>query len=327
MTAKRPLISIVCPAYNEELVLPLFHRALIDVLAGLQDDYRFEIIYVDDGSRDGTRGVLQSMSAQDPNVHWYAFSRNFGHQAALSAGMERATGDAVITMDSDLQHPPELIESLLVKWREGFDVVVTVRQDDPNLNFFKRLTSNGFYRILRMLGGAKIPIGAADFRLLSRKALNALITMREVHRFLRGMVHWIGFSTAEIHYMPGRRGAGASHYSLRKMVRLAGDGIFSTSVTPLRLLAGTGVATLGLAAMTGVALVLAALCNFDAGPTLLQLTLVSVLAMGGSILVGLGLVGEYVGRTFEQVKERPAYLVAASSDDDSDAASRLKTAA
>src|SRR5262249_38105272 len=159
---------IVCPAFNEELVLPPFHRVLEGVLGELEADYRFEIIYVNDGSRDGTLNLLKTMATRDPRVRWLSFSRNFGHQAALTAGMEHARGDAVITMDSDLQHPPELIGTLLQKWREGFDVALTVRDEDPTLSLFKRWTSNGFYYVLRWLSDAQIPIAAADFRLLSR---------------------------------------------------------------------------------------------------------------------------------------------------------------
>ena len=170
ITMTLPLISIVCPAYNEELVLPPFHNVLVDVLAELADRCRFEILYVNDGSRDGTLEVLQSMSAGDPRVRWLSFSRNFGHQAALTAGMEHARGDAVITMDSDLQHPPHLIGTLIDRWREGFDVVLTVRAEDQTLSIFKRWSSNGFYVVLRWLSDAQIPVAAAGFRLLSHRA-------------------------------------------------------------------------------------------------------------------------------------------------------------
>ncbi|MCE9534351.1 MAG: glycosyltransferase family 2 protein [Planctomycetes bacterium] len=315
MAAKRPLVSIVCPAYNEELVLPPFHRVLLDVLADLSAEFQFEIIYVNDGSRDGTLELLKSMSARDSRVRWLSFSRNFGHQAALTAGMEHAHGDAIITMDSDLQHPPELIGSLLKKWREGFDVVLTVREEDPTLSIFKRWTSNGFYYVLRWLSDAQIPIAAADYRLLSRKALTNLVQMREVHRFLRGMVYWLGFSTAQVHYVPGQRAAGKSHYSLRKMLRLAGDGIFAFSLTPLRWLAGVGMGVLGLGIVTALGLIIAAMAGANLGSPLLSVLLVAVLMLGGSVLAGLGLVGEYVGRTFEQVKGRPVFVLESSSDE------------
>jgi glycosyltransferase involved in cell wall biosynthesis len=315
MAAKRPLVSIVCPAFNEELALPRFHRVLVDVLAALEAEFRFEMIYVNDGSRDGTLDLLQSLAERDPRVRWLSLSRNFGHQAALTAGMEHARGAAVITLDSDLQHPPELIVDLLRKWREGFDVVLTVRDADPTLSAFKRWTSDGYYHLLRWLSDVRIPIAAADFRLLSRKALDALVQMREVHRFLRGMVDWLGFRTAEVRYTPGQRAAGASHYSLRKMLHLAGDGIFAFSLTPLRWLTGAGLAVLGVGALAPIGLWAAALAGVDVGPPLLSLLLVVVLLLGGGILAGLGLVGEYVGRTFEQVKGRPVYVLAATSDE------------
>ena len=283
-----PLISIVCPAYNEELVLPPFHRVLVGVLAELSDRARFEILYVNDGSRDGTLGVLQTMSAQDPRVRWLSFSRNFGHQAALTAGMEHARGDAVITMDSDLQHPPILIGTLIDKWQSGFDVVLTVRADDPTLSLFKRWTSNGFYVVLRWLSDAQIPIAAADFRLLSRRTIDALVRMREVHRFLRGMVHWLGFRTAEVPYVPNQRVAGKSHYSLRKMLRLAGDGIFAFSLMPLRWLATLGLGVMGLGAATPFLLFAIARLGVDLGSPLLSVLLVAMLILGGGILAGLG---------------------------------------
>jgi dolichol-phosphate mannosyltransferase len=315
MSTAKPLISIVCPAYNEELVLPPFHRVLVDVLGELGDRYRFEMIYVNDGSRDGTLGVLQAMSAEDPRVRWLSFSRNFGHQAALTAGMEHARGDAVITMDSDLQHPPVLIGTLLEKWREGFDVVLTVRAEDPTLSLFKRWTSNGFYHVLRWVSDAQIPIAAADFRLLSRKALDALVRMREVHRFLRGMVHWLGFKTADVPYTPNQRAAGKSHYSLRKMLRLAGDGLFAFSLMPLRWLATLGLGVMAIGVATPVLLFIAAKLGVDLGSPILSVLLVTMLILGGGILAGLGLVGEYVGRTFEQVKGRPVFVLAATSDE------------
>jgi len=310
-----PLISIVLPAYNEELVLPPFHRVLEEVVNELSDRYRFEILYVNDGSCDGTLGVLQEMSARDPRVRWLSFSRNFGHQAALTAGMEHARGDAVVTMDSDLQHPPTLIGTLLEKWREGYEVVLTVRAEDPTLSLFKRWSSNGFYHVLRWVSDAQIPIAAADFRLLSRKALDALIRMREVHRFLRGMVHWLGFRSIEVPYVPNQRAAGKSHYSLRKMLRLAGDGIFAFSIMPLRWLAILGLGTMALGVLAPLLLLAAAVLGMRLGPPLLSVLFVTVLILGGGILAGLGLVGEYVGRTFEQVKGRPVYVVGCTSDE------------
>jgi dolichol-phosphate mannosyltransferase len=320
-----PLVSIVLPAYNEELVLPPFHRVLEGVVNELSDRYRFEILYVNDGSRDGTLRVLEDMAAHDPRVRWLSFSRNFGHQAALTAGMEHARGDAVITMDSDLQHPPTLIGTILEKWREGYDVVLTVRAEDPTLSLFKRWTSTGFYHVLRWVSDAQIPIAAADFRLLSRKSLDALIRMREVHRFLRGMVHWLGFRAVEVPYTPNQRAAGKSHYSLRKMLRLAGDGLFAFSMMPLRWLAILGLGTMGIGAVAPLVLLALAALGVNVGHPLLSVLLVTMLILGGGILAGLGLVGEYVGRIFEQVKGRPVYVLGSTSDEV--AAADLKRAA
>src|SRR5262245_25573158 len=208
MARQRPTVSIVCPAFNAEAVLPLFRRALSAVLATLEDRYTFEVIYVDDGSRDGTLGALRALAAQDDRVRYLSLSRNFGHQVALTAGLEHARGEAVVTMDSDLQHPPELLPRLLEKWQEGFEVVLTIRAEDPQLGFVKRFTSRLFYRVIRLLSSTDIRVAAADYRLMSRKAVNVLLRLREAHRFLRGMVQWLGFPAAEVPFEPAGRRAG-----------------------------------------------------------------------------------------------------------------------
>ena len=208
MTVSRKL-SIVCPAYEEEEVLPRFHAELCAVVAGLQREYDVEIIYVDDGSRDGTLAYLRSLAASDPRVRYLSLSRNFGHQAALTAGLEHATGDIVVSLDSDLQHPPDLIPALLEKWKDGYDVVLTVREDDPRLSSFKRLTSRAFYHAMRYVSDTEVRVAASDFRLMTRKAVEALLQLHETHRFLRGMVNWLGFPTATVPFQPATRGGGA----------------------------------------------------------------------------------------------------------------------
>jgi dolichol-phosphate mannosyltransferase len=315
MEAQRPLVSIVCPAFNEEASLPGFHRELAKALANRQDRYRFEIVYVDDGSADATPAILRALVLQDPRVRWLSLSRNFGHQAALTAGLERARGDAVVTMDSDLQHPPEVVSQLLDAWEAGYDVVLAIRADDPKLSWFKRWSSRQFYRIVRRLGHANLPEAAADFRLLTRKSLNALIGMREKSRFLRGMVHWLGFRTARIPFTPAPRHAGQSKYTLRKMFRLAGDGIFSFSVTPIRWVAGLGVACTAAGLVGGVAILTAVVLGGLSGSAGLLALVAVQLFLAGLILTGLGVVGEYVGRAYEQVKDRPIYVVADTSED------------
>src|SRR5262249_23543218 len=214
-------ISVVCPAYQEEDVLPLFHRELTAVLQQIENSYDIEILYVDDGSRDGTLRVIRQLASQDKRVCYLSFSRNFGHQAALTAGLEHARGEAVIMMDSDLQHPPVLLPELLAKLKEGVDVVLTIRQDDPELGLFKRWSSKWFYRLMSWLSDTEIRMSAADYRLMSRRALDSLLELRETHRFLRGLVSWLGFPTAEISFVPKNRQAGVSKYTMRRMANLA----------------------------------------------------------------------------------------------------------
>lgn len=309
MNSPRRLVSIVCPAYQEEDVLPPFHQELSAVLARLEDKYCFEIVYVDDGSRDGTLECLRQLASGDKRVRFVSLSRNFGHQAALTAGLEHAVGDAVISMDSDLQHPPAILPQLLERWEAGHDVVITIRQDDPNLSFFKRFTSRGFYRVMRLVSSTEVRLAASDFRLMSRKAAQAFLQLREQHRFVRGMIQWLGFRTAEIHFQPHARRAGQSKYTLKRMLRLAGDGLFSFTNLPLRLpfYAGAAVWALGLIHILLLpVLYLLAPLTFDLG---LHYLLLLGHLVGGGILCGLGIIGEYLGRVYDEVKHRPIYFV------------------
>ncbi len=309
MTEPRPLVSIVCPAFQEEEVLPLFHAELSDVLRGLDRDFRFEILFVDDGSRDRTLDVLRELSARDPRVRYLSLSRNFGHQAALTAGLEHATGDAVVSLDADLQHPPRVVPLLLEKWREGFEVVITVRADDQRLSFFKRATSKLFYQLMGWLSETEIRLSASDFRLLSRKAVQALLKMREQHRFVRGMVQWLGFPAAEIAFQPDERRAGRSKYTFRRMLRLAGDGLFSFTQVPLRIPAYLGLAALMLAAGHLAWSLVQGLLGADGATLRWHYLLFTLDLLGGCILCALGFLGEYVGRIYDQVKQRPLYLL------------------
>jgi dolichol-phosphate mannosyltransferase len=307
MPEDRPLLSVVCPAYEEAEVLPHFHAALTDALSRLADGFRIEIIYVDDGSRDGTLPVLRGLARADGRVHYLSLSRNFGHQAALTAGMEHARGDAVVTLDSDLQHPPALIPELVARWRAGFDVVLTIRADDPRLGWFKRASSALFYRLMRRWSDIDVRASASDFRLLSRPAADALVKLRETHRYLRGMVQWLGFATAEVPFQPDPRKAGASKYTLRRMVRLALDGLLSFSRVPLRLAIGTGLAVTALSCAVSLAVGLFPRAN----PVLVLL--VDVHLLGGCILAAVGAVGAYVVRVYEEAKGRPIYVVKEAS--------------
>jgi polyisoprenyl-phosphate glycosyltransferase len=311
--ASRPTrLSIVCPAFEEEDCLPLFHRELCRVLAELGPAYVVEIIYVDDGSRDDTLDVAKRLAAEDGRVRYLSLSRNFGHQAALTAGLEHAGGDVVVTMDADLQHPPAILPRLLARWREGFDVVLTIRAEDRRLSLGKRMTSRLFYRVMDWLSDTDIRPAGSDFRLMSRKAVAALLQLRERHRFLRGMVQWLGFRTAEVHFHPDERKAGQSKYTLRRMLKLAGDGLFSFSRAPLRVSFYLGL--FAFAACFMLALWGVGHAWFGASASSPDFLLLSSLYfLGGSILWAVGILGEYVGRIYEQVKERPVYLLKDSS--------------
>jgi polyisoprenyl-phosphate glycosyltransferase len=313
MTTTKALLSIVSPVYEEEEVLPHFHRVLGEVLDGLADEYDAEIILVDDGSRDGTLALLRQMAADDPRVRYFSFSRNFGHQAAITAGLENARGDAVVTLDCDLQHPPSLIPVLMQKWREGYDIVATVREDDRTVGLWKRLTSRVFFRLMRLLSEEEVREAASDYQLLSRKALQALLLMGETHRFLRGMVNWLGFPTATVPFRVAEREAGASKFTFGRLTGFATDALLSFSKIPLRLpfFLGAAVVFIGLLyAVYGLARVIAAGAVLEPG----WITVLATLHLiGGSILCSVSLVGEYVGRIYEQVKGRPLYLLKESS--------------
>jgi dolichol-phosphate mannosyltransferase len=304
-------LSIVCPAFEEEEVLPHFHAELCAALAPLEGDYDLEILYIDDGSRDGTLDYLRHLAATDPRIRYLSFSRNFGQQAALTAGMEHARGDVVITLDSDLQHPPNLIPALLDEWRKGHDVVLTYREDDPRLSHFKRLSSRAFNRVMHWLSETPVSSAASDYRLLSRKAVDALLRLHEKHRFLRGMVNWLGFRTTTVAFHPASRGAGVTKYTLRRMLALAIDAMLSFSKLPLRLSLLLGALLIVLGAGHGTLLLTLALFGHGMGG--LQVVLIALFLVGGAILCSLGVVGEYVGRIYEQVKARPLYLLKEAS--------------
>jgi dolichol-phosphate mannosyltransferase len=313
MIGNTPALSIVCPAFDEEEVLPVFHEHLTEALRGINGDYRIEILYVDDGSRDGTLEVLRQLARHDARVRYLSLSRNFGHQSALTAGLEHASGDVIVSLDSDLQHPPELIPELLDRWREGHDIVLTERHDGTEGSWFKRFTSRQFYRLLQRISDTEVRPSCADFRLLSRPAVDALLRLRETHRYLRGMVNWLGFRVASVAYHVAPRAAGQSHYTLRRMLRLAGDGILSFSRVPLQLPLFAGAGAVALAMLYAVGLIAALLTGVAGGYWPIHLLVVIVLVLGGLILCGMGILGEYVGRIYEQVKQRPLYLLKEAS--------------
>ncbi len=304
--AHQPELSVVIPVFNESGNIPVLLDRLRTVLTKVASAY--EIVFVDDGSRDGSADVLKHAACLDHAVRVVQLSRNFGHQTAVFAGLEHARGAAVLVMDADLQHPPELIPALVDRWRRGSEIVQTVRREPADANPLKRAASRGFYRVLSSLSRFRVTPGAADFRLMSRAAVDAFLACRERCRFNRGLVQWIGFRYEEVPYDAAPRHAGRSKYSWRAMFRLAGDAIFSFSTWPLRL-AGLAGLTVSLLAMAYLAFVLwARLFTAHALPGWSSI-LASVLLIGGVQLLVLWILGEYVGRLYEEVKNRPIYIV------------------
>ena len=308
---RRLAVDIVIPVYNEERVVAEFHRRLMEVVTPLRREHDVTIYYVNDGSVDQTAVELLKLASDDPDVTILELSRNFGHQAALTAGLDCARGDVVITMDGDGQHPPELIADMLALHRTGYDVVLTQRVA-ADLSRFKRWSSAAFYRLLGTIGNTAITAGSADYRLLARPVLEALRRMREYHRFLRGMVAWAGYRTVVLPYAERARIGGRPKYSLGGMARLAADATFSFSLVPLKIALVIGVGFLVLAA----AEVVYVMSFFLTGRQHLlapgwSSLMFMLLIVGASLMISLGLVGIYVGYIFQEVKRRPVYLIRA----------------
>ncbi len=308
----RPLISVICPCYNEEEVIPAFYDRLTHELRALHAETDYRIVFVDDGSQDRTLGLLIDISGHDEKVSVYSLSRNFGHQAALCAGLEVAPGDAVILMDSDLQHPPALIRDLLAKWKEGYCVVTAVRRETEGASWWKRWTSSAFYKLFNSLSHTYIVPGAADFCLLSREVCDALNRMPEQHRFIRGMISWLGFKRAFVEYTADSRAGGASKYSFSRMLQLAMDAVFSFSIKPIRLAFHLGLLFIAFSVAYFCYIVARYFYVGDliAGWGSMMCVL---LASSGVNLLCLGILGEYLARTYEQVKIRPQYVFRALS--------------
>ncbi|GIK55338.1 MAG: glycosyltransferase family 2 protein [Chloroflexi bacterium] len=302
------MISIVAPVYNEEQVLPELHRRVAGVMDTLGEPW--ELVLVNDGSRDRSATVIAELNRQDARVKGISFSRNFGFQVAVTAGLDFASGDAVILTDADLQDPPELYPDMIAKWREGFDVVYGVRASRVGETRFKLWTAKLFYRLIRRITKIDIPLDTGDFRLMDRRVVKAIRSMPERNRFLRGMVPWVGFRQTGVPYERASRYAGESKFSsVKQMLPFALDAITSFSYLPLQLATYLGFFMAGLAALAIVAVVLVRLFGPSA-PLLGQATtLVAVLFLGGVQLICLGIIGEYLGRIYDEVKERPLYLI------------------
>jgi dolichol-phosphate mannosyltransferase len=300
------LHSAVVPVFNEVAGIDRFQERCATAMSSLGDGY--EIVYVDDGSSDGSWAKLTAIARADRRVRLVRLSRNFGHQIAISAGIQHAVGDTVTVMDADLQDPPEVVPELVARWREGADVVYAIRTRREGETWFKRLTAAAFYRLLGLLSDIDIPPDVGDFRLLSRRAVDALLAMPEHHRYIRGMVAWLGFETASVDYVREPRVAGETKYPFSKLVRLAADGVMAFSIRPLRLATWLGLVVSLLAALAAAALVIGRLAGMSVIQGWTSLA-VLVLLLSGVQLVTIGTLGEYVGRIYAEVRGRPLYLV------------------
>jgi glycosyltransferase involved in cell wall biosynthesis len=325
---ERPrLLSIVCPAYNEAEGLLDFHRAVRKAMAALEQT--FEVVFVNDGSRDGTLFLMRELRARHPNTTIVDLSRNFGKEIALTAGLDAAKGDAVVVIDADLQDPPELIAAMIEGWREGYDVVYAQRKRREGETWLKKATASAFYRLMAKAGDVRLPKNVGDFRLMSRKAVNAVCALRERHRFMKGVFAWVGFPSKVIEYDRAPRAVGSTKWNYWKLWNLSIEGLTSSTLFPLKLATYVGFTVASGAFLLGLFYLFKSIFFGDpvAGfPTLI----VAMLFLGGAQLTVLGVMGEYLGRIFNETKNRPLYFVneIAPSDQAADlAASPAATAA
>ncbi len=315
----RTTFSIVVPIWNEEIVIPILYQRVIDVMEKTGESW--DLICVNDGSTDNSLALLRQLQSKDPRLKIIDFSRNFGHQVAITAGMDFAEGDAVIIMDADLQDPPEVILEMIQRWREGYEVAYAVRTKREGETWFKLWTAKLFYRVIQQIANVDIPLDTGDFRLMDRRVILAMRQLREKHRFMRGLSSWVGFKQVGVEYERAERFAGETKYPLRKMLTLATNAITSFSYLPLQFATLLGFVFAFLSLLGIVITIILRLSGnlFFLGQAT---TLVSVLFLGGIQLIFLGIIGEYLGRIYDEVKNRPLYLVSHAYGfvDDSDEA-------
>lgn len=301
----RNRVSIVIPCYNEEGNIKKLYCQIKPHVA----EYTVEYLFVDDNSSDKTLEIIEDLASKDDNVRYLSFSRNFGHQSALRAGLEFSTGDCVISMDADLQHPPELLPAMISKWKEGYDIVYTIRKDIENVAFFKKITAFVFYKLINFLSDVEIKEGAADFRLLDKKIVEILINdISEYHLFYRGLISWIGYKQTGIEYIPNKRYSGKTKYSFLKMVNLALNGITSFSIKPLKIAILLGLIFSLLSGVYGLYVLWVSVFT-DKTVEGWTSVILSILFIGGINMILLGIIGEYVGKIYIQIKKRPHFLV------------------
>ncbi len=310
MTVELPVISLVAPVYNEADGLLEFYQRTTAAMTAIEPPVEHELIFVNDGSSDSSADVLRKLSEDDPRVRVVDLSRNFGHQVAITAGLDWADGDAVVVIDSDLQDPPEVIADMVARWRDGYRVVYGVRQSRSGESGFKLFSAKLFYRLLNRLSDTPLPVDAGDFRLLDRGVVAVLRTLREENRYMRGLVSWVGFRQGAVYYERHGRHAGTTKYPLSKMVRLAVDAVTSFSEKPLRLAWQLGAFMTGATFLLAATIVLAKLIEPGRSIPGYASLMVIVLFLGGVQLFTVGLLGEYVGRIYRESKRRPLYVVA-----------------
>jgi dolichol-phosphate mannosyltransferase len=304
--------SIVAPIYNEVDNIPELYQRVRDTMDSTGEPW--ELILVDDGSTDGSRELIQELAHKDPRIRKVIFARNFGHQIAVTAGLDYSRGQAVVIIDSDLQDPPEVILDMIAKWKEGYEVVYAVRAEREGESWFKLFTASLFYRIIYRITDVDIPLDTGDFRLLDRKVVDVLNNMRERHRFLRGMSVWVGFKQTGVEYKRAARHAGETKYPLKKMIKFASDAITGFSYFPLQLATFIGFISAGISILAIPIVIISRLAGSQAffGQAT---TLIAVLFLGGVQLISLGILGEYIGRIYDEAKGRPLYIIRDGPDD------------
>ena len=302
-------LSVIVPMYYEEEVAEECYKRLKKVLEGLSEKYEYEIVFINDGSKDKTLNILENIAKKNKNVKIISFSRNFGHQCAVTAGLKYITGDAIVIIDADLQDPPELIPEMLKLWEDGNDVIYGKRKSRAGESRFKLLTASMFYKTLNALSDVEIPKDTGDFRLVDRKVVEVINSLPEHNKFLRGLFSWVGFKQTPFEYERKERVAGKTKYPLGKMLKLAQDGIFSFSTKPLRIVGTMGIVSILISILILVYSILSYFFNWNdltAGWTSMMVTMTF---LGGMILISLWMIGEYVGRIYDETKRRPEYII------------------